>query len=53
VEDVRVVCANCHYVVHFSKKPMDVDKLKLKIETTWNRWTEQGVARKKPSSDLK
>jgi hypothetical protein len=50
VEDVRVVCANCHYVIHFSKIPMDVDELRSLIETTWNRWTKQGVTRKKPSS---
>jgi hypothetical protein len=53
VEDVKVVCANCHYVIHFGKEPMDVDKLKSLIETTWNRWTEQGVARKKQPSDRK
>jgi hypothetical protein len=33
VKDVRVVCANCHYVIHFSKIPMDVDELKSLIET--------------------
>jgi hypothetical protein len=29
IDDVRVVCANCHYVIHRDpRRPMDVDKLK-------------------------
>ncbi len=28
VDDVRVVCANCHYVIHLHKEPMDVEQLK-------------------------
>src|SRR6266849_6583578 len=31
VEDVRVVCANCHYVAHVKNPPIDVDVLKKRI----------------------
>jgi hypothetical protein len=46
VDDVRVVCANCHYVIHFEKKPIHVDDLKTMIAKNWTRWTNAGVARK-------
>jgi hypothetical protein len=46
VDDVRVVCANCHYVIHLKKPPIDVDELKSLISHSWVRWTHQGIRRK-------
>jgi predicted HNH restriction endonuclease len=46
VEDVRVVCANCHYVLYLTKPPMDVDDLKKVITKSWRRWSENGYERK-------
>jgi predicted HNH restriction endonuclease len=28
IEDVRVVCANCHYILHLKNPPMGVNELK-------------------------
>ena len=47
VEDVRVVCANCHFVVHVEKPPIDADKLKNRISDSWTQWTEKGIAQRK------
>jgi hypothetical protein len=46
VDDVRVVCANCHYVIHLTGEPLDVDVLKERIEKSWSRWTDEGMTRK-------
>ncbi len=46
VEDVRVVCANCHYVLHLTKPPMGVDDLKKVLSKSWRRWSENGYERK-------
>lgn len=48
VNDVRVVCANCHYVIHLSEEPLDVDLLGAEIEKSWTRWSSEGVTRKPP-----
>jgi hypothetical protein len=53
VKDVRVVCANCHYVIHLSKEPLDVDELKAVIEKRWSPWTDEGVTRKKQTRSPK
>jgi hypothetical protein len=45
VDDVRVVCANCHYVIHLTEDPLDVDDLKRMIEQSWTRWNQGGVSR--------
>jgi hypothetical protein len=45
VEDVRVVFANCHYVIHVKKQPIHVDDLKDKLSNSWTPWTENGIAR--------
>ncbi len=45
VDDVRVVCANCHYVIHLTEDPLDVDDLKRMIEQSWTRWDQGGVSR--------
>jgi hypothetical protein len=45
VEEVRVVCANCHYMLHIETPAIDVDALKERIETSWCRWSEYGVSR--------
>ncbi len=47
VEDVRVVCANCHYVIHLSSPPLDIDKLRRKLLKTWLPWSKSGVKRKR------
>jgi predicted HNH restriction endonuclease len=50
VNDVRVVCANCHYVIHMEKSPIDVDELKRRIsEEGWSRWSSEGVSRPRAS----
>jgi hypothetical protein len=43
VDDVRVVCANCHYVLHLKEPPRDVDELKRLIESRWESWSKNGV----------
>lgn|GEM_PF-4849008 len=45
VDDVRVVCANCHYVIHLTEEPLDLDDLKRMIEQSWTRWNQGGVSR--------
>lgn len=47
VEDVRVVCANCHYVIHVQDPPIGVDKLKRLISKGWKRWSDKGVCRRR------
>lgn len=46
VEDVRVVCANCHYVLHMENPPIDVEDLKQSISESWTPWSEKGVRRR-------
>jgi 5-methylcytosine-specific restriction protein A len=48
VDDVRVVCANCHYVIHSTQKLLGVDVLKAEIEKSWTRWSCDGVSRHTP-----
>jgi 5-methylcytosine-specific restriction protein A len=43
VEDVRIVCANCHYILHRQDQPLDVDKLKRQISRKWTTWSSKGV----------
>ena len=45
VQDVRVVCANCHQVIHVRKKPIEVKDLKEQISSRWTRWSDVGVKR--------
>ena len=47
VKDVRVVCANCHQVIHLEKEPIHVDDLKKRISESWTMWSEGGVRRKR------
>jgi hypothetical protein len=47
VNDVRVVCANCHQVIHLEKEPMHVDDLKKRVSESWAAWSERGVRRRK------
>jgi predicted HNH restriction endonuclease len=47
VKDARVVCANCHQVIHLEKEPIHVDDLKKRISESWTVWSEKGVRRKK------
>lgn len=50
VEDVRVICANCHYVIHMETPPIDVDILKEHLSLSWSRWSDSGIQRNKESS---
>lgn len=43
VSDVRVVCANCHYVLHIDKQPCNIDKLRRDISRRWFPWSDKGV----------
>jgi hypothetical protein len=47
VEDVRVVCANCHDILHRENPPIDVEVLKQLISESWTPWSEKGVSRRK------
>jgi hypothetical protein len=47
VEDVRVVCANCHHVLHVENPPINIDELKSQILQSWSSWSEKGVRPKK------
>lgn len=44
VEDVRVVCANCHYVIHVQNPPIEVEDLKQLISKAWTPWSKSGVS---------
>jgi hypothetical protein len=47
VDDVRVVCANCHYVLHLTDPPMSVDDLRKLVSESWSPWSKNGISRKK------
>lgn len=46
VNDVRVVCANCHYGIHLTKHPEPIDTFKRSITKTWLPWSQKGIRRK-------
>jgi predicted HNH restriction endonuclease len=43
VDEVRVVCANCHYILHGDDPPVRIDHLKRQIAQRWTAWSNQGV----------
>jgi hypothetical protein len=43
VEDVRIVCANCHYILHRQNTPLGVDDLKQRIGRRWTMWSRKGI----------
>src|SRR5260370_9993997 len=43
VDDVRVVCANCHYIIHGVSPPLGADELKKRIGKKWTTWSDDGV----------
>jgi 5-methylcytosine-specific restriction enzyme A len=45
VDDVRVVCANCHAVIHAEETPVDVDELKARLSRVWGPWIADGIKR--------
>lgn len=45
-DDVRVVCANCHHVLHLKVPPLNVDELRATIESKWERWSQKGFMRR-------
>jgi len=47
VNDVWVVCANCHQVIHVRKEPIHVDDLKGQISERWTDWSDDGVKSKR------
>ena len=46
VNDVRVVCANCHHVIHVEKEPIALDDLKERISESWTVWSQKGISRR-------
>jgi len=44
IGDVRVVCANCHLVIHAKKKPRSVEAMHSRLAKRWTPWTESGIA---------
>ena len=46
VEDVRVVCANCHYMLHRQDPPLRIDELRRRIGKSWAGWSHKGVSRR-------
>jgi len=47
IEDVRIVCANCHYVIHLTTPPMTIEELKALVQSRWNPWTAEGIERRR------
>jgi hypothetical protein len=45
VDDVRVVCANCHYLIHREMPPISVEALKASVAKSWSGWTPRGNRR--------
>lgn len=43
VKDVRIVCANCHCILHRKDPPEDVEKLRRQIVKIWTSWSHKGV----------
>jgi 5-methylcytosine-specific restriction protein A len=43
VEVVRIVCANCHYILHRENPPLGIDELKRQIGKRWTIWSDAGV----------
>jgi predicted HNH restriction endonuclease len=43
VEEVRIVCANCHYILHRQAPPLGVDELKRRIAKIWTVWSRGGI----------
>jgi hypothetical protein len=52
VNGVRVVCANCHYIIHRSSAPMHVDELKRLLSSSWGSWTDDGITRRKRQNNV-
>lgn len=50
VDDVRVVCANCHYFINLTNPPMGVDELRELLAERWNRWSPKGMTRNRKKS---
>ena len=46
VEDVRIVCANCHYILHSEDPPIKINELKQQIMHKWTTWSNRGVRRR-------
>jgi predicted HNH restriction endonuclease len=44
--DVRVVCANCHDILHMTDPPLGIEELRRHIGRRCQRWTEYGIHRK-------
>jgi predicted HNH restriction endonuclease len=43
VEDVRIVCANCHFILHRENPPLGIDELRRRIGKRWTVWSVKGV----------
>ena len=45
LDDVRIVCANCHHVLHLTNPPLEVQELRRLLEHRERGWTERGIPR--------
>jgi len=43
VNDVRIVCANCHYILHRQDPPLSVETLKQQFSRKWTAWSRKGI----------
>jgi hypothetical protein len=46
VEEVRVVCPNCHYMIHATDPLLDAGDLRRRITKRWTRWSAGGMVRR-------
>lgn len=46
VENVCVVCANCHQVLHMTDPPTDINTLRKKVRKKWTPWSDNGISRR-------
>ncbi len=46
VDDVRIVCANCHQVIHARQPPVGVDELAQLLRRRWIPWSTDGISRR-------
>lgn len=43
VNDVRIICSNCHYIIHRQNPAVEVDDLRRQIARRWSRWSQKGI----------
>ena len=45
VNDVRVICPNCHLALHSKHPPVAIDRLRRGIQSDWTEWRDDGITR--------